>query len=96
MELLNKIYKDKFAFGALLVLAFLYIIILLADFIAPYSNYYSNRSMSYAPPSKIYTIDKNGHWSKPYTYNYIRGSGSWENNVETKDVTLYDYIPIYK
>ena len=72
MELFNKIYKDKFAFGALLVLVFLYLVILLADFIAPYSKYYSNRSMSYAPPSKIYTIDENGHWSKPYTYNYIR------------------------
>ena len=28
--------------------------------------------MSYAPPSKVYTIDENGKWSLPYTYNYIR------------------------
>lgn len=72
MELLNKIYKDKFAFGAFLILIFLYLIILFADFFAPYSNYYSNRDMSYAPPSKVYTIDENGKFSKPYTYNYIR------------------------
>ena len=72
MELLNKIYKDKFAFGAFIVLALLYLVIFLADFIAPYSNYYSNRDMSYAPPSKIFTIDENGKWSKPYTYNYVR------------------------
>ncbi len=72
MELINKIYKDKFAFGALLVLAILYILILFADFIAPYTNYYSNRDMSYAPPSKVYTIDEIGKWSRPYTYNYIR------------------------
>ena len=72
MELVNKIVKDKFALGAFIVLALLYFIILFADFIAPYSNYYSNREMSYAPPSKIYTIDEDGKWSRPYTYNYIR------------------------
>lgn len=72
MELINKIYKDKFAFGAFIVLFLLYIIILFADFIAPYTSSYSNREMSYAPPSKIYTIDENGKWSLPYTYNYKR------------------------
>ena len=72
MELIKKIYNDKFAFGAFLVLAFLYLVILFADFIAPYTNYYSNRDLSYAPPSKVYTIDENGKWSLPYTYNYIR------------------------
>lgn len=72
MELLQKIYKDKFARGAFIVLLFLYIVILFADFIAPYSNYYSNRALSYSPPSKIYTIDEYGKFSLPYTYNYIR------------------------
>lgn len=72
MELLKKIYKDKFALAALVILAVLYLVILLADFIAPYSNYYSNRELSYAPPSNVYYIDENGHFSRPYTYNYIR------------------------
>lgn len=72
METLKTILKDKFAKWALIVLAMLYIVILLADFIAPYSSTYSNRAMSYAPPSKIYTIAEDGKLSKPYTYNYIR------------------------
>ena len=72
MELLKKIKKDKFAFCALLLLCILYIVILFADFLAPYTNYYSNRDMSYAPPSKIYTIDESGKLSFPYTYNFIR------------------------
>lgn len=72
MEILRKIFKDKFAKWAFIVLAFLYIIILFADFIAPYSSTYSNRDMSYAPPSKIYTITEEGKWSLPYTYNYVR------------------------
>lgn len=72
MELVNKIKKDKFALSSLIILLVLYLVIFFADFIAPYSNYYSNRDMAYAPPSKVYTIDENGKFSLPYTYNYIR------------------------
>ena len=72
MEIIKKILQDKFAKTALLILGLLYILILFADFIAPYSSTYSNRDMAYAPPSKVYTIDENGHFSRPYTYNYIR------------------------
>ena len=72
MEIIKKILKDKFATGALIVLAVLYFIILFADFIAPYTNHYSNRALSYAPPSQVYTIDETGRLSRPYTYNYIR------------------------
>lgn len=72
MEALKKIFKDKFAFTAFIILAILYIVILFADFIAPYSSSYSDRDMSYAPPSKVYTINERGKLSLPYTYNYIR------------------------
>ena len=72
MEILRRIFKDKFAKAAFIVLAALYLLILFADFIAPYSNTYANRDMAYAPPSKVYTIDERGKLSFPYTYNYIR------------------------
>lgn len=72
MEFFNKVLKDKFAASALIILAIIYMIILFADFIAPYSANYSNRDLSYAPPSKIYTINEKGRLSLPYTYNYIR------------------------
>lgn len=72
MESLKKIFKDKFAFTAFIVLAILYIVILFADFIAPYSSTYANREKSYVPPSKVYTINEKGKLSLPYTYNYIR------------------------
>ncbi len=72
MEIIRKIFGDKFAKAAFIVLVILYTLILFADFIAPYSSSYSNRDLSYAPPSKIYTIDESGKFSKPYTYNYIR------------------------
>ena len=72
METIRKIFEDKFARAAFVILVVLYFIILLADFIAPYSNTYANREMAYAPPSKVYTIDEKGNISRPYTYNYIR------------------------
>ena len=72
METLKNILKDKFALTAFIIVVLMYIIILFANFIAPYSNTYSNRNMSYAPPSKIYTITEDGKLSRPYTYNYIR------------------------
>jgi len=72
MELIKKIFNDDFAKIAFLILASLYFVILFADFIAPYSSHFSNREMSYAPPSKIYTITEDGKLSFPYTYNYKR------------------------
>ncbi len=72
MDIIRKIFQDKFARVAFIVLLLLYLIILFADFIAPYSSTYSNREMSYAPPSQIYTIDERGKLTRPYTYNYIR------------------------
>lgn len=71
-EVLKQLWKDKFARIALLVLGIIYLALFLADFIAPYTKDFSDRTMAYVPPSKIFTIDETGHISKPYTYNYIR------------------------
>lgn len=96
MEIINKIYKDKFAFGAFIVLAFLYIVILLADFIAPYTNYYSNRDLSYAPPSKVYTIDESGKFSWPYTYNYKREfEPSLMQTIYKQDRSVKHYLKLF-
>ena len=71
-ELIRKILNDKYAKIAFWLLVLLYFVILFADFISPYSNYYSNRELSYVPPSVVYTINEHGKLSRPYTYNYTR------------------------
>lgn len=71
-ELLKQLWKDKFARIALIVLGLIYFALLFADFIAPYTKDFSDRTMAYVPPSRIFTIDENGKLSKPYTYNYKR------------------------
>ena len=71
-DLLKALWKDKFARIALIVLGVIYLALFLADFIAPYTKDFSDRTMAYVPPSKVFTIDENGRFSKPYTYNYVR------------------------
>ena len=81
-DILKQLWKDKFARIALIVLGIIYFALFLADFIAPYTKDFSDRTMAYVPPSKIFTIDEKGKFSKPYTYNYIR-----EFNQETLQIT---------
>ena len=71
-EVLQQLWKDKFSRIALIVLGLIYFCLLFADFIAPYTKDFSDRTMAYVPPSKVFTIDENGKLSKPNTYNYIR------------------------
>lgn len=71
-EILKQILRDKFAKTALVILGIIYLALLFADFLAPYTKDFSDRSMAYVPPSKVFTIDENGKISKPYTYNYTR------------------------
>lgn len=71
-ELFHQLWKDKFARAAIIVLGFIYLALFFADFIAPYTKDFSDRTMAYVPPSKIFTINEHGKLSKPYTYNYIR------------------------
>ena len=84
-EVLTQLMKDKFARIALIVLGIMYLALLFADFIAPYTNDFSDRTMAYVPPSKIFVIDENGRLSKPYTYNYVRNFDS-ENLRITYDL----------
>ena len=71
-EVFTQLWKDKFARIALIVLGIIYMSLLFADIIAPYTKDFSDRTMAYVPPSKVFTIDENGKFSKPYTYNYVR------------------------
>ena len=71
-SILRQILRDRYSLIALVVLLLLYLAILFADFLAPYSKEFSDRHRAYAPPSKVFTIDENGRLSRPYTYNYVR------------------------
>ena len=72
MNILKQLVKDKFSLLALIVLILIYTVLLFADFLAPYTKDFSDRELSYVPPSPVFTIDEKGRLSRPYTYNYKR------------------------
>lgn len=72
VSVFKQLTRDKFSLIALVVLFIIYFSLLFADVIAPYSKDFSDRNQSYAPPSKIFTINEHGKLSLPYTYNYKR------------------------
>jgi len=84
VSVLKQITRDKFTLIALLVLFVIYFSLLFADIIAPYSKDFSDRNQSYAPPSKIFTINEQGKFSWPYTYNYKREYDAGAMQVDYK------------
>lgn len=95
-DLLKQLWKDKFARIALIVLGIIYFALFFADFIAPYTKDFSDRTMAYVPPSKIFTIDENGKLSKPYTYNYKREFDSEDLKIiYTLDRSKKHYIKFF-
>ena len=95
-DLIKQLWKDKFARVALVMLGVIYFALLFADFIAPYTKDFSDRTMAYVPPSKIFTIDENGRFSKPYTYNYKREFDSQDLKiVYTLDRSQKHYVKFF-
>ena len=95
-DLIKQLWKDKFARVALVVLGVIYFALLFADFIAPYTKDFSDRTMAYVPPSKIFTIDENGKFSKPYTYNYKREFDAQELKIiYTLDRSQKHYVKFF-
>ena len=72
MSVFKQLIKDKFSLLALIILILIYLALIFADFIAPYPKDFSDRNLSYVPPSPVYTINEKGKLSLPYTYNYKR------------------------
>lgn len=72
ISIFKQLIRDKFVLIAFVILAIIYFSLLFADIVAPYTKDFSDRTQSYAPPSKIFVINEKGHWSLPYTYNYKR------------------------
>lgn len=94
-EIFDGLIKDKFAKIALWVLFLIYFALAFANFIAPYSKDFSNRSLAYAPPSKIFTIDENGRFSRPYTYNYKRSFDETNFNIYQLDRSQKHYLKFF-
>jgi peptide/nickel transport system permease protein len=60
--------------AALIVLAMLHAAIMFAGFTSPYDPTSQNRSLPFAPPSRLHFIDAHGrfHW-QPFVYQWVEG-----------------------
>jgi ABC-type dipeptide/oligopeptide/nickel transport system permease subunit len=43
-----------------------------ADFLAPYRNFYTNRSLNFSPPTRVRFFDDQGQLTRPFIYLYRR------------------------
>jgi len=84
VSVFKQVIRDKFSLIAFIVLFIIYFSLLFADIIAPYTKDFSDRTQSYAPPSKIFMINEQGKLSLPYTYNYKREFDSEAMQVDYK------------
>ena len=64
-------------FGALLLLIF-YVVVIAADFVAPYDPYASQRDGSLLPPTQIYWRTQAGQFIGPHVYPTTQGKTSLE------------------
>lgn len=95
-EVLKKLWNDKFSRISLIVLGMIYLALFFADFLAPYTKDFSDRTMAYVPPSKIFVINETNHLSKPYTYNYTREFDSENLRIKyTLDRSQKHYIKFF-
>lgn len=95
-EVLKKLWNYKFSRISLIVLGMIYLALFFADFLAPYTKDFSDRTMAYVPPSKIFVIDETNHLSKPYTYNYTREFDSENLRIKyTLDRSQKHYIKFF-
>lgn len=72
LSVLRALWKDTPARVAMLALAVLYVAIALAGFLAPYGQYWRDRSLAGAPPTPIYTRTVAGDWTLPYVLKQER------------------------
>jgi len=64
----QKLWADKVARTALVVLTMLYLCAGFADPLTPYSMYYNDPDLANAPPTSVYVQDEQGNWTWPYVF----------------------------
>jgi peptide/nickel transport system permease protein len=78
MDWQRKLAKNPLAGLAALLLISLYLLVLVADFAAPYDPYNSQLNGALLPPTQIYWQNSQGEWIGPHVYPTTQGAVSLE------------------
>ena len=81
----RKLKRHGLAMFAFWILVILYLSAVFAGFLAPYHFDNEERSLSYAPPSKIHFFDAEGKLSRPFIYKRSFKFDEVYNRVYTED-----------
>lgn len=79
-----KLKKNRTAMTALYVLVLLYVVAILAGFVAPYSFATRNQDQSFHPPmlTSIHVRDEQGGWHRPFVYGTTAAVGGMKSYTE--------------
>ncbi|HEY9766364.1 MAG TPA: ABC transporter permease, partial [Chroococcales cyanobacterium] len=68
----QRFFRHRAALYGGVLLLFFYLLVGLADFVAPYSESFEDRLASYMPPTAIHFFDKQGKVHLPFVYRKVR------------------------
>jgi peptide/nickel transport system permease protein len=85
--------KPLAKFGAIILLCF-YVMVIAADFIAPYNPYYSQPNGSLLPPTQIYWFDQSGKFLGPHIYPTTQGNTDLETGKRKLIVNFQKPSPL--
>jgi peptide/nickel transport system permease protein len=72
----------------------LYLLMLTAPFIAPYSHKKQFRTDFYMPPTRVHFIDQDGEFSwRPFIYDYQRNTAASEHRLSRKKLFIHFLLP---
>jgi peptide/nickel transport system permease protein len=86
---LRHLKRHRLAMISLAILVVLYLVMIFADFIAPFSFDDEQRTLSYCPPMRMHLVDESGtfHWW-PFLYQYSYTFDEYYNRIYVQDVSV--------
>lgn len=70
---MNQLKKHRLALFGFWILVFLYFLAILADFLSPYTQEFSNREKNYHPPTPLHFLDSRGRFHlRPFIHAFTR------------------------
>ncbi len=81
----KQLRRNKPAFWSFIILCSFYLITVFAGFVAPYHYDNEERTLSYAPPTKIHFFDQSGNLKRPFVYKMSYEFDEFYNRAYTPD-----------
>lgn len=93
---LRRLRRHRLAMVSLGVLVVLYLLMIFADFCAPYNFDSEKRTLSYCPPMRIHFVDASGrfHW-RPFMYEYSYTFDEYYDRIYVQDTSVRYPIKLF-